>query len=67
MKIEYAMIFAAGFGTRMFPLTEKIPKALLKIDDKTLLEHHLQELLKFNFKRIIINSHYLSDQIISIS
>ena len=67
MKIEYAMIFAAGFGTRMFPLTQKIPKALLKVNNKTLLEHHLQELLTLNFKRIIINAHYLSDQIISIS
>ena len=67
MKIEYVMIFAAGFGTRMLPLTEKIPKALLKINSKTLLEHHLQDLLKLNFKKIIINAHYLSDQIISIS
>ena len=67
MKIENAMIFAAGFGTRMLPLTKKIPKALLKINNKTLLEHHLQELLKLDFKRIIINAHYLSEQIISIS
>ena len=67
MKFEQAMIFAAGFGTRMLPLTENLPKALLEVNNLTLLEHHLEDLLKCNFKRIIINAHYLSEQITPIS
>ena len=38
-KITKAMIFAAGFGKRLIPLTEKIPKPLLQLNGKTLLEN----------------------------
>jgi len=57
------MIFAAGKGTRLMPLTETLPKALVKIKGITLLEHVIQHLKKYHVEEIIINIHYLAEQI----
>tara|TARA_B100000401_G_C52290812_1_gene477965 strand:- start:18 stop:164 length:147 start_codon:yes stop_codon:yes gene_type:complete len=46
MKIKKAMILAAGYGKRMLPITEKIPKPLIKIGDKNLLENTIDLLKK---------------------
>ena len=59
-----AMILAAGLGTRLKPLTDSIPKALIKIKGKTLLEIALNNLIKSGFNNIIINVHHHSGQII---
>ena len=59
-----AMILAAGLGTRLKPLTDSIPKALIKIKGKTLLEIALNNLIKSGFNNIIINVHHHSEQII---
>jgi NDP-sugar pyrophosphorylase family protein len=59
-----AMIFAAGLGTRLKPLTAKQPKALVKINDKPLLEILIEKLLYSGFQDIIINVHHRPDQII---
>lgn len=59
-----ALIFAAGFGTRMKPITDSIPKALVTIKDKTLLEILIQKLINSGFNHIVINVHYLSDKMI---
>ncbi len=57
------MLFAAGKGTRLKPLTDQHPKCLVTADDTTLLEHNIQ-LLKMNgVTSIVINTHYLSSQI----
>ena len=61
--IKTAMIFAAGLGTRLKPLTDKIPKALVKIGDKALLQIIIEKLKNADFQRIIINAHHFAEQI----
>ena len=60
-----AMIFAAGLDTRLKPLTDSVPKALVIIKNKTLLEHAIQKLRTAGVTEIIVNVHHLSDQIIT--
>jgi MurNAc alpha-1-phosphate uridylyltransferase len=62
--IKKAMILAAGFGKRIHPLTLKSPKPLLKIGNETLLSNTLKFLKKFGIKEVVINVHYLGEQII---
>lgn len=57
------MILAAGLGTRLKPLTDSTPKALIKIKDKTLLELQINKLKSEGFDQIIINVHHFADQI----
>jgi len=64
MKITKAMILCAGFGKRLRPLTLSSPKPLLKIGGKTLLSYTLNILEQFGIKHVVINIHYLGDQII---
>jgi NDP-sugar pyrophosphorylase family protein len=59
-----AMIFAAGLGTRLRPLTDKIPKALVPIAGKPLLEHVILKLKAAGFDEIIVNIHHFPTQII---
>jgi MurNAc alpha-1-phosphate uridylyltransferase len=61
--IDTIMLFAAGRGTRMYPLTKDTPKPLVKILGKPILYWVLDLVLTYPFKRIIINTHYLSEQI----
>ena len=63
MQIKKAMILAAGFGRRMLPLTETIPKPLIKIGPKNLLERSIELLIKIGVKEIVLNIYYLSDEI----
>ena len=63
MKINKAMILAAGLGTRMQPLTLKIPKPLIKIGELNLLERSINLLIQHGIKEIVINVHHLADQI----
>ena len=62
--IKKAMILAAGFGKRLYPLTLDCPKPLLKIGKETLLSNTLKLLEKFGIRQVVINIHYLDDQII---
>lgn len=59
-----ALIFAAGLGTRLKPLTDTMPKALVKVGGKPMLEHVILHLKEQGFCDIIINIHYLGEQII---
>ena len=63
MNIKYGMILAAGLGKRMQPLTLKIPKPLLEINNSTLLERAINLLISHGVQEISINVHYLPDQI----
>jgi mannose-1-phosphate guanylyltransferase len=58
-----AMIMAAGFGTRLKPLTDHIPKALMPVLNRPLLERNIEYLAGYGIKDIIINAHYHMDQI----
>lgn len=58
-----AMIFAAGVGSRLKPLTDTTPKALLPIAGKPMLEHIIQKLKAAGFDEIVINIHHLGRQI----
>jgi NDP-sugar pyrophosphorylase family protein len=58
-----AMIFAAGLGTRLYPLTQTTPKALIKIKNIPLIEIVIRRLMMFGFNEIIINIHHYADQI----
>jgi NDP-sugar pyrophosphorylase family protein len=59
-----AMIFAAGLGTRLKPLTNDKPKALVEIGGITLLEVVIRKLIFYGCKDIIINIHHFADDII---
>ena len=58
-----AMILSAGYGKRLHPLTLKSPKPLLKIGKETLLSNTLKFLEIYGIKEVVINVHYLGDQI----
>ncbi|MDZ7764542.1 MAG: sugar phosphate nucleotidyltransferase [Melioribacteraceae bacterium] len=60
-----AMIFAAGLGTRLKPITNDKPKALVEINGISLLEITIKKLIRFGFTELIINVHHFADQIIS--
>jgi len=59
-----AMILAAGFGKRLGHLTQSTPKPLIKVKGQPLIKYHLSKLLAADYSQIIINTHYLSDEII---
>ena len=58
------MIFAAGLGTRLQPLTDNIPKALVPVAGKPVLEHLIIKLKRSGFTQIVINVHHFADAII---
>lgn len=57
------MILAAGRGERMRPLTDSMPKPLLKVLGKTLIEYHLEALKRAGYQRVVINHAWLGHQI----
>jgi NDP-sugar pyrophosphorylase family protein len=59
-----AMILAAGFGTRLLPLTKTVPKPMVPVLNRPLLEHTIDLLRSFNIKDIAVNVHHLPDQVI---
>lgn len=60
-----AMIFAAGLGTRLKPLTNDLPKALVEISGKTLLQRCIENLKYQGVSEIVVNVHHYSEQIIN--
>lgn len=57
------MIFAAGLGTRLKPFTDHHPKALARVNGKTLLEHSIRYLQRAGIEDVIVNVHHFADQI----
>src|SRR5437016_11422283 len=58
-----AMILAAGLGTRLRPLTDNIPKALVELNGRTLLEIAIERLKSFGVTEIIVNIHHHAEKI----
>lgn len=59
-----ALIFAAGLGTRLKPLTNTTPKAMIPVCGKPLLEHVICKLIKAGTTEIVVNVHHFAEQII---
>jgi len=62
-KPDCAMLLAAGLGTRMRPLTLDMPKPLVEVGGRTLMDRALDALEKTDVKRVVINLHHLGEQI----
>lgn len=58
-----AMVLSAGLGTRMRPLTDKMPKPLVEVGGKALIDHVLDRLAESGVKRAVVNVHHFAEQI----
>jgi mannose-1-phosphate guanylyltransferase len=58
-----ALLLAAGFGTRLRPLTDQTPKCLVKIDEKPLLSYWFDLLTSSSIDKILVNTHYLPEKV----
>ena len=57
-----ALIFAAGLGERMRPLTDTTPKPLLRVGGKRLIEWHLEKLAALGIEEVVVNISWLADR-----
>jgi len=62
--MRQAMIFAAGLGTRLKPLTDTMPKALVRVGGQPLLWHVIQKLKASGYERLVVNVHHFAEQIV---
>ena len=62
--MKQAMIFAAGLGTRLKPLTDTMPKALVRVGGQPLIWHVIQKLKQSGYERIVVNVHHFAGQIV---
>lgn len=60
--MRHALIFAAGLGERMRPLTDRTPKPLLEAGGKRLIEWHLEKLAAIDVRYVVINTSHLAEQ-----
>jgi MurNAc alpha-1-phosphate uridylyltransferase len=60
---DTAMLFAAGLGTRMRPVTDRLPKPLVEIGGRAMIDHMLDRFSDIGVRRAIVNVHYLADQL----
>ncbi|MCO6187982.1 nucleotidyltransferase family protein [Rhizobium sp. L1K21] len=65
MKIEHAMVLAAGLGTRMRPITDTTPKPLVKIGGKAMIDYALDSLHHAGVETAVVNVHHLADQMLA--
>ncbi len=62
---QKVMVLAAGYGKRMLPITNRIPKPLVEIKGEPIIHHIIKKILKLGIQDIIINVHHLSEEIIN--
>ena len=62
--MKQAMILAAGLGTRLKPLTDTMPKALVPVGGVPLIDHTVRRLMGFGFDRFVVNVHHFAQQIV---
>lgn len=63
MRPRRAMVLAAGLGKRMRPLTETVPKPLIEVGGQTMLDRALDRLQAFGIEEVVVNGHYLGEQV----
>ncbi len=59
------MVLAAGLGTRMRPITDRLPKPLVKLGGRTLLDHAIDRLASSGVERVVVNLHYKPEMIVA--
>lgn len=64
LSLMRALIFAAGLGTRLRPLTDRMPKALVPVDGQPLLWHTIHRLVEVGAEELVVNVHHFGQQII---
>jgi MurNAc alpha-1-phosphate uridylyltransferase len=64
-KLTKAMVFAAGYGTRLKPLTDRMPKSLIPVAGKPMIEYALDKLKAYGIEEVVINVSHLRDQLIA--
>ena len=64
-SVKTALIMAAGYGTRLEPLTLAVPKPMVPIANKPTMRHNIELLRKYGIRRIIANIHYHPEQIVN--
>lgn len=62
-KRNWGIILAAGFGTRMRPMTDKVPKPLIRVGDHALLDYAIKNMVDVGVNNIVVNGHYMWEQI----
>lgn len=62
-KITQAMVFCAGLGKRMRPLTDTLPKPLIPVKGKPMLSYTLEKLQAYGVKHMVLNTHYLAEKL----
>jgi MurNAc alpha-1-phosphate uridylyltransferase len=63
-KIKKTMVFAAGYGTRLKPLTERMPKPLVPVAGKPMIEYTLDKLVAYGIEEVIVNVSHRKEQLI---
>jgi N-acetyl-alpha-D-muramate 1-phosphate uridylyltransferase len=63
-KIKRAMVLAAGYGTRLLPLTERMPKPLVPVAGKPMIEYSLDKLVAYGIEEVVVNVSHHKEQLI---